>query len=171
MNKSDTLPVGKIIGVHGIKGEIKVLPYGELEELGLETVYLTGRGRNEPRKVKRLRRHKESFIIELEGVSDRNAAEELAGLEISVPKSDLPNLPEGEYYHYDLVGMDVWAEDGRHLGLIKNVFATAGHDVFEIEGALGEVLIPAVGEFVLKIDAEHKKVIVRLKEGMLPGEQ
>ncbi|MBI5643891.1 MAG: 16S rRNA processing protein RimM [Deltaproteobacteria bacterium] len=169
MNK-DIIPVGKIIGLHGIKGEVKVFPYGDLDDFEWSTILITGKGEPLSINVKRARKQRESLIFELEGISTRNDAEVLVGLEISVPKDELPELDEDEYYYFDLVGMEVWTDDGKSLGRIKNVISTGSNDVLEVSGPLGEVLIPALENIVLEVDELNRKVTVKLLEGLLPGE-
>jgi 16S rRNA processing protein RimM len=169
LSKKDTLPIGKITGVHGIKGEIKVAPYGDLEGLAWNAVYIADK--EGAYRVARVRRHKGIYLVELEGVSTRNDAEALTGREVSVLKEDVPEPPEDEYYYFDLIGMDVWTDDGRFLGPIINIIATGSNDVFEIKGPLGEVLVPATVETVLQVSVEKKKVTVHLLQGLLPGEQ
>lgn len=169
MSKQDTLPIGKITGVHGIKGEIKVLPYGDLKGLAWDTVYIAGKA--SPYAVRRVRRHKGVYIVELEGVSTRDDAGSLTGREVSAPKEDLPPPSEDEYYYSDLIGMDVWTDDGRLLGPIVNIIATGSNDVLEIKGPLGEVLVPATEETIIEVSVEKKKVTVHLLQGLLPGEQ
>lgn len=166
----ETVPVGKIIGVHGIKGEVKVLVYGGLEGFEWKTIFLKGRGGETACKVKRVRAHKGSLILELEGFSTRDASGPLVGLEVSVDKDTLPEPPEGEYYYFDLMGMEVVTEDGRDLGRIANVFSTGSNDVIEVDGPFGEVLIPALKETILKVDTENRRVTVRMMEGLIPGE-
>lgn len=171
MNKDEILPVGRITGVHGIRGEIKVALYGDLEGIRWTTVFITGKKKNEERRVVRVRPHKGALIFVLEGLTTRTEAEELAGLEISLRKSDLPELEDDEYYYSDLVGMDVWADDGRHLGTVANIIATGSNDVLEVHGDLGEVLIPAIEDTLLKVDIDARRLTVHLLEGLVPDEK
>lgn len=171
MNKDEIIPVGRITGVHGIKGEIKVALYGDLEGFEWTAVFITGKNRREEKRVLRVRPHKGALIFELEGYSTRNASEPLVGLEVSIRAEDLPELSEDEYYYSDLVGMDVWSVDGRHIGAVTNIIQTGSNDVLEVHGEFGEVLIPAIEETVLKVDMEKRTVTVRLMEGLLPGEK
>ncbi len=170
MNKDGLVPIGKIIGVHGIKGEVKVFPYGELEGFELKTVLVSAKEAVKSFMVKRVRKHKDVYILELEGVSVRNDAQALIGAEVRVPKDDLPELDEDEYYYMDLVGMDVMTDEGKYLGSITNVIATGSNDVLEVDGPLGSVLIPALDNIIIEVDAVGRKVTVRLMEGLLPGE-
>lgn len=171
MSKVELIPVGRITGVHGIKGEIKVSVYGDLDDFEWTSVFITGKTGSEERKVERVRPHKGALIFALKGCSTRNAAEELVGLELAIPKAELPALPEDEYYYSELLGMEVWTEDGRLLGTVTNLFPTGSNDVIEVRGEAGEVLIPAIEDTVLKVDLEKRRVTVRLMEGLLPDEK
>lgn len=168
MSKESLVTVGKISGVHGIKGEIKVFPYGDLEGISWSSVFLTGRGREEPCKVKRVRRHKGVYILELEAYPDRNSAESLVGLELSVERAELPELEEDEYYYTDLIGMDVWSDDSKYIGKVTNIIPTGANDVLEVDGPFGSVLIPAIENVLIGIETENRKITIRLIEGLLP---
>jgi len=167
LSKKDTVPIGKITGVHGIKGEVKVAPYGDLEGLAWEFVYIA----DKEYKIARTRPHKGIYIVLLDGVSTREEAGALTGREVSVLKEDVPEPAEDEYYYFDLIGMDVWTDDNRFLGSIINIIATGSNDVLEIKGPLGEVLVPATVETIQEVSMVKKKVTVRLLQGLLPGEQ
>ncbi len=169
MSKKDILPIGKIIGVHGIKGEIKVMPYGDLDGLAWNAVYIAGK--EGAYGIKRIRPHKGLYIVELEGISTRDEAGNLTGREVSVPKEDVPPPKDDEYYYFDLIGMEVWTDDGRLLGRIVNIIETGSNDVLEIKGPLGDVLVPATRESVKEVSLEKKKVIVHLLQGLLPEEK
>jgi 16S rRNA processing protein RimM len=100
----------------------------------------------------------------------REEAEGLRGSEVSVSKQELPALPEGEYYWFELMGMEVQSEDGRALGKIFNIVTTGSNDVYEVRGPLGEILIPAIEGVVIGVDAEKKRMTIRIPEGLLPDE-
>lgn len=168
-SKEELIPIGRITGAHGIRGEVKLAPYGPLEDVQWGTVYIAGQGKAlESRKVLSSRMHKGAYLVFLEGVTDRNAAETYSGLEVFVHKSALPEAGEDEYYYSDLVGMEVFTEEGKFIGRVDNVFATGGNDVLEVSGPFGEVLIPAIESVIIRIEPEKRKITVRLMEGLLP---
>ena len=171
MSKVELIPVGRITGVHGIKGEIKVSLYGDLDGFEWISVFINGKNKREERRVERVRPHKGALIFALENCYTRNSAEELVGLELEIRKAELPALSEDEYYYSELLGMEVWSEGGRRLGTVTDLFPTGSNDVIVVKGEAGEVLIPAIEETVLKVDLEHKRVTVRLMEGLLPDEK
>lgn len=169
MSNEELIPIGRITGAHGIRGEVKLAPYGPLDDIQWGTVYIARGGTApEERKVLSFRMHKGVYLVFLEGVPDRNAAEALSGLEVFVYKSAVPEAGEGEYYYGDLVGMEVFTEEGKFIGRVDNVFSTGGNDVFETSGPFGEVLIPAIESVIIRIDPEKRKITVRLMEGLLP---
>ena len=171
MKNVDIVQVGRVVGVHGVKGEIKALLYGSLPDFRWTAVYLTGAGMEiggRPFRVLNARSHKNILIFALEGCEDRDAAVTLVGMEVSVRKVELPEPAEDEYYHHDLIGMEVTSEDGRKLGRITDIISTGSNDVFQVDGPFGEVLIPVIEDTAVAIDLKNKKVVVRLLEGLLP---
>lgn len=169
MSNEELIPIGRITGAHGIRGEVKLAPYGPLDDIQWGTVYIARGGKAaEERKVLSSRMHKGVYLVVLEGVPDRNAAEALSGLEVFVHKSAVPEAGEGEYYYGDLLGMEVFTEEGKFVGRVDNVFSTGGNDVLETSGPFGEVLIPAIESVIIRIEPEKRKITVRLMEGLLP---
>lgn len=165
--------VGRVVGVHGVKGEIKVLLYGPLPEFRWDSVFLDGAGKGGLRRSFRVlnaRGHKNILIFALDGCLDRDLASTLVGMEVYVRRDELPEPAQDEYYHHDLIGMEVASEDGRELGRITGIISTGSNDVFEVEGPYGEVLVPIIEETAVTVDLVNKKVVVRLLEGLLPEE-
>ena len=162
---SDSLVrVGVITKAHGIKGEVKVQPdFGSPEEFNnYREVVLAGPG-NEDRvvlKISRCRPQNRAVILQFEGLSDRNEAEGLCRKEVWVDRSLLPDLPEGEFYWHDLIGLRVETEVGRKLGRVENLFATAGHDILVVRGNGREYLIPLEKEFIRSSDLQNGILIV-----------
>ncbi len=172
MSSGDTLPVGKVVGLHGVRGEVKLLPYDD-EDLFTYRKLLPVRGGVpcRPLTVERARRHKGLYILKLRGIDSRDEAAELLGRELHVNRSEVPEPAEGEYFSSDLIGSEVFTEEGRALGKITKIFSTGSNDVFEVRGAHGEVLIPVIEDVIISIDLSHKRVTVRLLEGLLPEDE
>lgn len=170
MSKEEELvPIARITGAHGIKGEVKAAPYGDLDGMDWGAVFLVGRGSERPASITRARRNKALYIFEFEGVTDRNSAEALAGLDISVRRSELPETAEDEYYYFELVGMDVYTEDSKRIGRVSDIIGTGSNDVLVVSGGPhGEVLIPAIEQVIIRVEPENKKITIRLIEGLLP---
>ncbi|MBI5827742.1 MAG: 16S rRNA processing protein RimM [Deltaproteobacteria bacterium] len=169
----DSVEIGRVVGVHGIKGEIKVLLYGSLPEFRWDSVFLDGAGKGRLRRsfrVLNVRGHKNILIFALDGCRDRDFAGTLVGMEVSVRRDEIPAPAQDEYYHHDLIGMEVASEDGRQLGRITGIISTGSNDVFEVDGPYGEVLVPVIEQTAVTVDLKNKKVVVRLLDGLLPEE-
>ena len=162
----EKIKIGKIVNTVGLKGEVKVYNYSDSIEIyeTIESIYVEDR----LTVIENVRAQKNMVILKLEGADDRNAAEALRGKELYITEDDLPELPEGQYYVRDLIGMSVTEEDGNMLGHVTDVLQNTAQDIFEVESENGKkLLIPKVDQFVFDIDAEKREITVRLIEGML----
>jgi 16S rRNA processing protein RimM len=134
----------------------------------LETVYV-GKKRPRPVAVESVRFHKHLALVKLAGYDNREAAGALRSEWLQVPEDEAIPLEEGEYYLYQLVGLQVHTDEDRYLGEIKEVIETGANNVFVVSGPTGEVLIPDIEDVVLDIDFEAKRMLIRPMEGLLPA--
>jgi len=170
MDKSGILPVGKIVGVHGMKGYLKVFSFDEAALLFFPGNSLSLQfpdGRTQTVNIVDVQAHQRIFRMAFEGVIDRTGAEALVGAEILVNRSDLPEPEPGRYYWCDLIGLAVYAKDATYLGRIENLFETGSNDVLVVKGKDDvEILIPVLKSIVCSVDFEEKKMVVDLPEGL-----
>lgn len=110
--------------------------------------------------------HKGRLLLRFQGIENRNQAEELAGKYLSVTSNELVALPENSYFHFELVGMQVYTEEGTLLGEIREVLNMPANDIWVVAGEQ-EIMIPAIKEFVLEVDRDSRKVTVRLIAGFI----
>jgi len=170
-NENKLLLVGKITGVHGIHGEIKIIPYGDCDKKSWKIIYLSRGKNNLICEVTANRPHKDAILASLKGYNDRNKANELIGYDVFVEKALLPRLPKGEYYHFQLNGIEVITNEGRRIGVISSVISTGSNDVYVVNDTSGkEILIPATADVIQKIDVCAGKMVIHLIEGLLPGQ-
>ena len=159
---STPVVLGRISGLFGVRGWVKVFSYTDPREAVLEYKgLLLGRdGEWQPTKVAEGQRHGKSVILRLEGINDRDQAAALIGTEIATTRSELPEAEDGHYYWSDLTGLKVVHHDGTELGKIKEMLETGTHDVMVVQGEM-ERLIPFVKDkFVISVDLKEGKVIV-----------
>lgn len=155
--------LGKIVGLHGVRGELKLESYTEprtqifryqpwrMRSASGETVVEGCRGRAQGKGI----------VAELPGVTDRDAAAALVGTEIWVARSALPQPAPGEYYWSDLEGLEVVTVEGVALGTVSHLLATGANDVLVVRDADRERLIPfLVGRFVTEVDLEAGRITV-----------
>ncbi|MDO4518255.1 MAG: ribosome maturation factor RimM [Bacillota bacterium] len=159
--------IGKIVNAVGLKGEVRVYNYSNEIDIYLDTekIYVG----DKLLKIENVRTQKNMVVLKLESIDNRDQAERAKGTELFVTEDDLPELPEGEYYVRDLIGMDVYDVDtDEKIGEMTDVIQNTAQDVFAVRSSKGkEVLIPRVPEFVREIDEENRVIRVHLIEGML----
>ncbi len=163
--RSRLIRLGKVSGVHGIRGALKVggavapevfLSVGEVEIGGARY------------RVESATRKKRQVLLRLEGVETRNQAERLIGQEVRGDSGRFPSLPEGEYYWFQLQGLPVYhATEGTYLGELTEIIPTPAHDVYVVRKEGQEVLLPAVEEVVVEINLEEGVVKVQPPAGLL----
>ncbi|MCZ7627436.1 MAG: ribosome maturation factor RimM [Candidatus Methylomirabilis sp.] len=117
-----------------------------------------------------MRRSGPAWIVQLRGVQTVEHAEQLVGRELLIPRSAAPTLPEGSYYHADLIDLRVVTEEGRELGQIAEILETGANDVYVVRGEGSEWLLPATREVVRRVDLAQGMMVVRLLEGMIEAE-
>ena len=173
----DKVLIGKAGSPVGIRGEFRVTLYaqdsGNLKE---GKVLLLERADKSIRAaIERVRYQKDRPVIKLEGLDDRNAAEDIRGMEISIMAEDLEELPEGEHYVRDLIGCRVvdmarCAADGggAEIGVLADVIQNTAQSILDVRTPDGKsVLIPAVDAFLRSIDEEAGVIEVELIPGFL----
>ena len=161
----EKIKIGKIVNAVALKGEIKVYPYSEQSRF-YEIDRVSIDGKEYP--VENVRMQGATVILKLGGIDDRNAAEAQKEKCVCISEDQLPELPEGEFYIRDLIGMDVVTEDGERLGTLNDVIKNTAQDLYEVRRENGKMLlIPGVSEFILDTDMQEKKIKVRLPEGLL----
>jgi 16S rRNA processing protein RimM len=156
--------VGRCGAAHGVRGWIHVQSFTDPPENLIE--YLpwfvrTAGGQTELRVVAH-RPHRHGFVVRLDGVEDREAAERLRGSEIVIDERQLPPPDADEYYWKDLIGLRVVDTAGGVLGEVTGIMDTAGHDVLVVkppETDAAEMLIPFVGAIVLSVDLEAGRIV------------
>lgn len=163
---AEKILIGKIVNAVGLKGEVKVYNYSDSPDIYIDTPEIYVDDILMP--VRSVRMQKNMVVLGLEGIDDRTAAEQAKGRLLYVTEEDLPELPEGQYYVRDLIGMEAVLEDGSHLGQVTDLIQNTAQDIFEVKTDEGkQVLIPKVPAFVLGIDPQERRVTFRLIEGML----
>lgn len=155
--------MGRVASAHGIRGWVKIQPFTEyLDSLLDYDTWWIGQEHGPWREVEvaQCEVHNKTLAALLAGCPDRNAAERLKGLLIAVPRSQLPEQDEDEYYWSDLIGMSVVNEAGEHLGTVTNLLETGANDVLTVKGDSGEVLIPFVDAVVKRVDETDRTILV-----------
>ncbi|HEY3423999.1 MAG TPA: ribosome maturation factor RimM [Negativicutes bacterium] len=161
---NNLITIGKIVAPHGVRGDVRVIPLTDFPERfqKLKTIILD---KGITLDIENVKYHKQAVLLKFRGLDDMNAVEHLRGKLIQIEPKDLVVLPEGQYYHFDIVGLKVYTVSGDYLGVITDILVTGSNDVYIIEqNDKPPVLIPALREVVTKIDIAGGQMIVKLQE-------
>ena len=164
--KKEYLEAGKIVTTHGIKGEVKIMPYCDSPELLCEFDRLFIGKSHEEIIVERSRTFKNMVIAKLEGIDTPEAAEKLRNKLLYMHRSDL-ELDEDTYFIQDLIGLEVVDADTAQLyGTISDVMQTGANDVYVIKGSDREYLVPAIADVVVSTDIDGNLMKIRPLDGL-----
>lgn len=167
---SKTLLVGKIQAPHGIRGQLRVIPYaGDASSISQlkEVLIKAPSGALEPFPVASAKPHGKRVILTLKPFDNINQVLHLVGREIFAERGQLPELPDDEFYWSDLLGLQVFTEEGEALGELVDIIETGSNDVYVVKQDGREVLIPALEDVVLSVDLDAGRMTVSLPEGLL----
>jgi len=162
--------IGRVAGVHGIRGGLKLASYAESLDVfaaGCRLLAVSPTGTQDTVEVLEARPQGRSAVMFLRGVTDRSRAEALVGCELFIERHRLPELPEGTYYWADLIGIEVF-DGGRRIGSIRSIFATGSNDVYVVASGDREILLPATRAVVRRVDLEQRRMDVAVPEGLEP---
>ena len=164
------ITIGKVLKPHGVKGELKVEPLtdhpGRFK--GLARVVLTSDGGTQREcTVKAVRYSGRTPLLTLTSYDTPEKARELAGWLVQIPEEEAVPLPEGQYYWFELIGMEVESDTGERLGRIVDIFPTGSNDVYVMQSGSREVYLPATKEVIKQVDRKAKRMVIHVLEGLL----
>lgn len=166
----ERLQVGVISSTHGVRGEVKVFPttddpkrYKKLKKVYLDT------GREFlPLEIQGVKFFKQFVIVKFKGIDNINDIEMYKGKSLLVDRKDAVPLKKDEYFIADMVGIEVYTEDGEKFGVLKDVMETGANDVYIIESINhGEVLVPAIKHCILDVNIEENRMDIHLMDGLI----
>ena len=169
MEKNGSLLIAKIVGTHGIKGTLKIYSYSEsLSVFKPDSLIFVKntKGYKETHIINWAKPYKRIILLSLKGITNISQAEPLIGSELFINKSDLPELEDGTYYWFDIIGLSVFTTDDKYIGRIESIIPTGSNDVFVVKDGDKEVLIPGIESVVLSIDLNKKIMRVDLPDGL-----
>ena len=164
------LQVGVISSTHGVRGEVKVFPttddvkrFKKLKKVILDT------GKEQlSLEIEGVKFFKQFVILKFRGIDNINDIEKYKGKSLLVDREHAVKLKKDEYFIADMIGMDVFTEEGELFGALKDVMETGANDVYIIEMTDGkEVLVPAIKQCILDVDIENRKMVIHLLEGLV----
>jgi 16S rRNA processing protein RimM len=163
------VPLGKIGRTQGLRGALRVHPYGQTlatRKPGDGLFLCPSDGSPVKLTLTTLRQHGRVCIVQFTAIDSAEAARSLTGKEVFLPEDLLPPTEDGEYYYYQLLGLRVETPDGVFLGTICEVLPTGANDIYIVRHAGKEILIPAIADVIVTIDLKLGRMVVDLPEGL-----
>ncbi|MBI3325646.1 MAG: 16S rRNA processing protein RimM [Nitrospinae bacterium] len=164
------VPIGSVLRPHGLAGELVVYPYlndlayyGRVREVGTLQEDESVRWH----RVQHACIAGDRILLQLEGYRSRDALPALIGLDLHVPRAELPPLDAREFYWYDLEGLSVYTQEGDFLGRVVDFFPTGSNEVLVVQDGPREALIPFIGEVILAVDETQRCLRIRALPGLL----
>ncbi|WMT39210.1 ribosome maturation factor RimM [Paenibacillus sp. D2_2] len=167
------LMVGKIVNTHGIRGELKILPHTDFPEVRFAPksklkIVNPDSGVMTEVTIATSRPVKQMYVVRFDGYDNINQVEKYKGCEMKVNKEESVELPDNEYYFYEIIGCRVVSDEGEELGIIEEILRPGANDVWVVKmPSRKQLLLPVIDDVVLDVDVKSKLVKVHLLEGLL----
>jgi 16S rRNA processing protein RimM len=160
------LEIGQIVNTHGLRGDLKVMPWCDDPEMFHELEYVLID--NKEFKIEKSSLHKNMVLLKLEGINDINDAQGYKNKVLRIPREELGELPDGTYYICDLLGCSVETDAGVGLGKICDIIKTGSNDVYVVENSeKRQTLIPVIDEVIRSVDIAEKRIIITPLKGLI----
>ena len=164
-SEPEFITIGEILAPWGIKGKLKVKVVTDFpQRFALSsTVYIN----RQPMTIDSIEWHKGKAIIKLSPIDSLEAAQRLRGKPVEIHHSQVYPLPEGQYYHFQLIGLEAWTTQGELLGNITEILTADSNDNYVVSGDKGEILIPAIEDVIKSIDLNEGRIVIEVISGLL----
>ena len=162
--------VGQIVNTNGLKGLLKINPFTDdiTRFERLKTIFIEHKKELLEFEIESVRYQKKQVLLKLKGIDTIEEAEKYREDYLKINRNKEEKLPEDTHYIVDLIGLDIYTEDGELLGKLDDVFSTGSNDVYVVKNGEGkQILLPAISDVIKNIDLEQKKIVVNLIEGLL----
>ncbi len=167
MERNSSFTIGKVTGVHGLGGNLKVWSYAESIDTFLPGRTVLLKAENEPGKTHSILKagpHKKGVLLVLDGIDNRELAEDQIGKLILIDREQLPEPEDGSWYWQDLIGMNVTDHIKGDIGEITDIFPTGANDILVVIDGKDETLVPMHKNFVESVDMDTSTVRTTLPE-------
>jgi 16S rRNA processing protein RimM len=163
------VPLGEFVTTHGLNGWLKLNPFNVDTTALIDgaEVILEKAGEQSAHRVQASNPHRNQFLVKLEDVDSIDAAARHVGATLCIYETALAVLETGEYYHYQVIGFEAYDLSGARIGIISATLSTAGGELYVLQGTDKEHLIPAIKQFIEKVDFTARRVIFNPPEGLL----
>ncbi|MEE9523857.1 MAG: ribosome maturation factor RimM [Thermodesulfovibrionales bacterium] len=168
-NKYRLVTIGIVAKPKGVGFRLRVLPltFDPARFLDLDSIFIEKEGTLHEKAIENVEIKGKYVFLKVDGIETMDECRNFVGSEVMINESDSPPLPEGEYYHYQIIGLEVFTDSGQYLGKVTDILETGSNDVYSVADGKREVLIPVIAEVIEKIDLNENRIIVHPIEGLL----
>lgn len=162
--------IGQIVNTFGVKGMVKVNPFtDDITRFDkLKKVYICKKASMEEVEIEEVKYHKNMVLLKIKGINDMNQAEKCKGLYLKIHRKDAIKLPKDTYFIADLLGLEVYTDEGVLLGKVDDIYNTGSNDIYVVKDDLGkQILLPGTKEVLKEISLEKEKIVVHLIKGLI----
>lgn len=168
--KQKYFEIGQIVNTFGIKGVVKVNPFtndiSQFEKM--QSILVDKKGNLIEMQIEEVKHSKNQILLKLKGIETIEEAEKYRNCYLKLPREKAKELPKDTYFIADLIGLEVYSEEGILLGKVDDIYNSGASDIYEIKNELGkQILLPATKEVIKQIDLEQEKIIVHLLKGLV----
>ena len=168
--KQKYFEIGQIVNTFGIKGMVKVNPFtddiSQFEEM--DTILVDKKGDLQEIQIEEVKYSKNQVLLKLKGIETIEEAEKYRNCYLKLPREKAKKLPKDTYFIADLIGLEVYTEEGKLLGKVDDIYNSGANDIYVIKDELGkQILLPATKEVIKQIDLDQEKIIVHLLKGLI----
>lgn len=168
--KQQYFEIGQIVNHFGIKGMVKVNPFtddiSQFEEM--KTILVDKKGNLQEMQIEKVKYSKNQVLLKLKGIETVEEAEKYRNCYLKLPREKARRLPKNTYFIADLIGLEVYTEEGNLLGKVDDIYNTGASDIYVIRDELGkQILLPAIKEVIKQVDLEQEKIVVHLLDGLV----
>ena len=164
------LEIGQIVNTFGIKGQVKIVPFTDditrFDEL--KEIYVEKKNELKLFQIEQVNYKKNMVILKLKGIETVEEAEKLRNCYLKIDRKDAKKLPKDTYFIVDLLGLDVYTDEGKLLGKVDDIYNAGSSDIYVVKDELGkQILLPAIKDVLKEVDLENKKIIVHIIKGLV----
>ena len=158
------LEIGQIVNTFGIKGQVKIVPFTDditrFDEL--KEIYVEKKNELKLFQIEQVNYKKNMVILKLKGIETVEEAEKLRNCYLKIDRKDAKKLPKDTYFIVDLLGLDVYTDEGKLLGKVDDIYNAGSSDIYVVKDELGkQILLPAIKDVLKEVDLENKKIIIK----------
>lgn len=164
------LEIGQIVNTFGIKGQVKIVPFTDdiTRYDKLKEIYVEKKNELKLFQIEQVNYKKNMVILKLKGIETVEEAEKLRNCYLKIDRKDAKKLSKDTYFIVDLLGLDVYTDEGKLLGKVDDIYNAGSSDIYVIKDELGkQILLPAIKDVLKEVDLENQKIIVHLIKGLV----